>query len=368
MAPVFLDVFSLEQVYLWPRAYWHKNKNERQETILEDTIESWLIEKNDYLKLITGGPGIGKSSFSKMFAAKLSRNHDWDVFLIPLHLLALRNDFKAAVEEQLSCWFDGFDLSKKERPFLLILDGLDEIEMQAGVKEAVRNFINQLVNKVAILNNNPNQAVFKVILTGRDLAIEAAKDCNCNQDGQILHILPYNNKERQEWWNKYRNARGDEVIPLPPEFTNDNLKEITSQPLLNYLTITVWRDDPDYFIKNPNINQIYFRLFENVHERVWGQKIGGKEAPNLVGKLEFSQFMDVLEDVGLAIWHSNSRSVTQESINQRCTISKTDQLLRKLEGGDKNGHGIDKLLLSFYFRGNEIKGEKTYEFTHKSFG
>ncbi len=89
---VFSESFSLAQIYIPLRAYYkvkkgkphgdsmvlgRKNDDENVKRIVVD-LETHLLDwvnkekKNDGIRIIRGGPGYGKSSFLKMFAAKLT--------------------------------------------------------------------------------------------------------------------------------------------------------------------------------------------------------------------------------------------------------------------------------------------------------
>ena len=96
----------MRQVYVPLRAYYEQesevhqqivsdhNLNERIVLDLNLVLEAWLQDNrpDDAIRLITGGPGSGKSSFSKMFAAQQSRIEDRLILFIPLHLFRHSDD------------------------------------------------------------------------------------------------------------------------------------------------------------------------------------------------------------------------------------------------------------------------------------
>jgi len=103
--PMFLEAFSLKQVYVPLRAYYERqverqleqklelgiNEEKEYERVVVDLnkeLETWLHEAkpDDAIRLISGGPGSGKSSFAKIFAAQLAEKGEILVLLIPLHL------------------------------------------------------------------------------------------------------------------------------------------------------------------------------------------------------------------------------------------------------------------------------------------
>jgi hypothetical protein len=123
--PMFNEAFSLKKVYIQLRAYYEckldcdKSRNtdkgidaeKKREKIvfeLEKHLDEWANanEASDAIRIISGGPGCGKSSFSKMFAAKQSEREDRQVLFVPLHRFEPKDDLVDAVREFVS--LDGF--------------------------------------------------------------------------------------------------------------------------------------------------------------------------------------------------------------------------------------------------------------------
>jgi REP element-mobilizing transposase RayT len=116
--PMFLEAFSLKQVYVPLRAYYERQVERQPEQKLElgitegkeyervvvdlnSELETWLQEAkpDDAIRLISGGPGSGKSSFAKIFAAQQAEKGEIPVLLIPLHLFTPSDDLVKAVGE-----------------------------------------------------------------------------------------------------------------------------------------------------------------------------------------------------------------------------------------------------------------------------
>ena len=76
----------------------------------------------------------------------------------------------------------------------------------------------------------------------------------------------------------------------------------------------------------------------------------------------------MLEEVGLATWHGDSRSTTIQAIQQHCEASGVGHLLTCFQQGAEAG--VTNLLAAFFFRQHDknAKGDRTFVFTHKSFG
>jgi hypothetical protein len=96
---VFAETFSLEQIYIPLRAYYLKKTDDTQKqpkkVIVDclEELETWVNtkDKTNAIRYLSGGPGSGKSSFTKIFAAKQAQKGLY-VLLIPLHQFSFKND------------------------------------------------------------------------------------------------------------------------------------------------------------------------------------------------------------------------------------------------------------------------------------
>ncbi len=103
-------------------------------------------------------------------------------------------------------------------------------------------------------------------------------------------------------------------------------------------------------------------LLAAVHERQWERR---QHAGS--GDLKEDQFVRILEEIALAIWHGDGRTTTVDAIRARCERGRLTKYLEQFTEGAKQG--VMRLLTAFYFRqAGDIRGERTFEFTHKSFG
>lgn len=179
--PMFLEAFSLKQVYVPLRAYYKREVEGESERKLERGIaeekqyervvvdlnrelETWLQEgkPDDAIRLISGGPGSGKSSFAKIFAAQQADKGEIPVLFIPLHLFKLSDDLVKAVGEfvQLERFLphNPLDRVDGESRLLIIFDGLDELWMQGKVaEEAAKQFVEEIRTSNGFCNRSSSQ-------------------------------------------------------------------------------------------------------------------------------------------------------------------------------------------------------------------
>jgi len=404
--PMFLEAFSLKQVYVPLRAYYERevkcppeqrleggivesNDKERVVVNLNKELETWLQEakSDDAIRLISGGPGSGKSSFGKIFTAQLAEKGEITVLFIPLHLFKLSDDLVRAIGEFVQV--EGFlphnplDRSDGESRLLVIFDGLDELSMQGKIAaEAAREFIEEVRLKVNQFNQHHTR--LQVLISGREVVVQANRS-KFRQPQQLLYLLPYflteeekedfvdeqkllKQDQRQLWWQSYGKAKGRDHTGLPPELNRDNLLEITTQPLLNYLVALSIERDKLQFSEDTNLNQIYEDLLEAVYERGYENN----RYHRVTEGIQKDEFVGILEEIALACWHGDSRTTTVAEIERHCDNSGVRVILNRFQASfnEDSKASVTRLLTAFYFResGGVRASEKTFEFTHKSFG
>ncbi|MEN8906853.1 MAG: pentapeptide repeat-containing protein [Clostridiales bacterium] len=396
--PLFSESFSLKQVYIILRAYYNiSSENLSLENIktikikkevvnIEDEFQNWLkmSDKRDCIKVIRGGPGYGKSSFLKMLAYSLVKNdYKYKVLFIPLHHFKIKDDLYDSVKNYIleSGYIQHNPFENNDTKFLLLFDGLDEITMQGKNSiEAAGHFIEEILRKISI--KNEHNIKLKVIISGRDLVIQQ-NDHRIRNKRCILNLIPYylklsvegkkeyvdNNNlldidQRNIWWEKYGKVNGKNYTKLPNLLDSDNLYEITSQPLLNYLVALSFERGKINFSKKTLLNEVYKDLLEAVYERDYDSRRIHKSIKNF----NFKDFTRILEEIAITSWHGNGRTSTVKDIENRIRKNNLDKLFKefKLEAEK----GIMSLLTSFYFRKSYdiYDNNETFEFTHKSFG
>ncbi len=399
--PIFWETFSLKQIYVPLRGFYeekeikatpdtdyHREPSFKRIVIkLQEQLETWLeaAKSDDAIRLLTGGPGSGKSSFCKVFAAQQARLEK-QVLYIPLHRLSFSTDLVTAVQTFVQ--HDGFlpenplEPRDQDLKLLIIFDGLDELSMQGKIaQEVAHNFINEVRDQVKSFNQNKTR--LQVLISGRDVVVQSNKN-NFKKPQQIITILPYwvdksddfsdvdnllKVDQRDQWWQQYGQAKGKNYAQLPPELSGKNLQEITAQPLLNYLIALTFERGEVQFSQETNLNNIYENLLKAVYERGYEKNSPGHRA---IEGITEKDFVLILMEIALSCWHGNGRTTTVIEIEEHCENNGLKNLLKNFQDSfqsDSQG-SITRLLTAFYFReSGDLRGsEKTFEFTHKSFG
>ncbi|MBL8152201.1 MAG: ATP-binding protein, partial [Blastocatellia bacterium] len=395
---VFDENFGLKQIYQPLRAFYppqnHSESRHRQQKAtnpadppkkkvvdLEKKLLAWL-ETNDQreaIKVLCGGPGSGKSSFAKVFAANRDLQDRRKVVLIPLHRFTFTEDLSDAVGNFVAAYGlnNPIDLKDPEKGLLIIFDGLDELALSGKVgAEIARGFISEVRKKVDSAYSK--EIPIKILITSRDLVIQT-NIMEFRQQNQILHLIPYyepnqtnyNDPEnllkkdyRDDWWRKFGELKGKIYDGIPEKLKEGKLGEVTAQPLLNYLVSLSFERGEIDFSKNSNINEIYEDLFKSVYDRDWEKRLhpGARS-------LEFDDFHLFFEKVAISAWHGDGRKTSEEEIKKNCKKSGIDHIFEQFQEQTKKSD-LTNLLTAFYIRESDSrnsKDDKTFEFTHKSF-
>ena len=390
-APILSANFGLTDVYVPLRGYYTRiASDKRQEKVVVDlarSLNEWIQTKDpkDAVRIISGGPGSGKSSFVKIFAAHYAKQNRGHVLFIPLHHPCFDQaaDFEEGIER-----FVQYDLHLKQKlldpdnetlELLIIIDGLDELSFQSNAAQhTVHSFFKEVRRTVKLFNLHSVRV--QIIMTGREVTIQDSLE----DVGKILHVLPYvvsnsrpqpgipqpyvdkqkllETDQRDQWWEKYGALTKTNYSSLPDRIRHPALREITAQPLLNYLVAISYLEGK-LSSRQANLNTVYADLLEAVYVR--GYDDNGKHLA--ITEISESAFQQMLEMIALCAWQRRTRRVTIREVEALCKRHNAVQLLSVFT--EDSTVGITRLLTAFYFRQSDRKdGEQTFEFTHKSFG
>ena len=206
--PVFWEAFSLKQIYIPLRAYVEetleenftiekqRNLNSSKRIVINPLkeLETWLnkADKHNAIRLLTGSPGSGKSSFTKIFAAQLARDGK-NVLFIPLHHFKLTGDMIKSIGEFLQFGdflpYNPLERDNQDLQLIIVFDGLDELSQQGKIAQQVaRDFIDEV--RFLVKSFNQNQTRLQVLISGREIVIQANRN-KFSQPQQLLYLLPY---------------------------------------------------------------------------------------------------------------------------------------------------------------------------------
>jgi hypothetical protein len=360
--------------------------------MLEDTVLEWLEadDRTDRIRLLSGGPGSGKSTFAKRLAAALALQARWRVVFVPLQRLRGTGPLESRINDYFRRERLGFgaeisplsDIGRDaHRDWVIIFDGLDELAKEGASSEsAAQDFATALADfRLAIAQS----ASVRFIVLGRAPSMQKASRRLGLAGPGTLHVAdmrpfekPPGNPsshgvkvhdslklqhidQRKEFWLRWAAAKGVSK-EVPRAMTAEALSDLTKEPLLAYLLILSGYTGPKWNEAAENRNRIYSAIFDRIWERERDKPT--RIRLNELGKPGFESLMQAL---GIAAWRGGGRTGDESAF-----ISVRDVLMsQKIREKAKNC-GIDDLesvALLFYTRRDE-EGGQGYEFLHKSFG
>ncbi len=402
--PIFgqeISKISLGQLYVPLRAAWLKagvtasaeessyfSPKHYEIAEIDQLLENWLDaeDSNDWLRLIGGGPGSGKSTTLRAMASRVSCRSDWRPLYIPLQHIELEADLREAIGKYFTETFGNpFNQSPLARsviedgpPLVLLFDGLDEIVAPGeGANEVVGTFANKLNNLVAALTGGSRRPI-KVVVSGRMPAFQAARRYMTPKSGGSLEVhgfCPISDgssfvadeiwtlDQRPLWWAKYA-ILTNQSVDVPEAFKNYKLSSITNEPLLCYLLTLAGYATEKWQLAADNRNRIYEALVNSIYDRGWGSGIVKRQgAGKTLNKEDFNKLM---ETIALAAWLGGDVRVASEDMFRSC-IPMTAAQSAWDAFTDDNGSDVTNLAMNFYLKASE-KSQRGFEFTHKSFG
>lgn len=334
---------------------------------LHGDMEDWLKAQDPHrcIRLLRGGPGSGKSSFVKAFAADLAKGLQgseigWRPLVVELQKLLGRGN--TPVRDRSHGWLrrgidallvgNGrpFDISPLDRdhqdslrPLVILLDGLDELAVPGspGAQRVAEDVWDEVDALLTNLNPGNGPARALALITGREAIIAAAMtsrqarelpqqdalavvglhaiDLEHPTNPEVLELVSEGDvvttDQRKDWWELFAAATGASATP-PPVFQADRqpLGTLTDEPLLCYLLALTGKAEESRTRDTTRRTEIYDALIGEVWDRRWGP--AGSPAKGLtpdqladkrrVGPLSFfkrkEDFQHVLEAIALAAW------------------------------------------------------------------
>ena len=401
--PIFgqeIDGISLSQLYVPLRGYWPiKSTGESHEAnyqpggvnthvvMIDEEIDSWLLSDGDedWLRLIGGGPGSGKSTTLKNLACRYAKQDSWRPLYIPLQHIGVDGDLRQKINayfaDRTGSAFKQPPISRQSvesgPPLLLIFDCLDELSApNEAANDTVQNFTGKLNSLYSSLTGN-NRAKVRVIVSGRLPAFQAAKRfLPIGNNGAIeaygyaptrRHTVEetlWTLDQRPTWWKQYAAAKSIGQDSVPEALISRSLQGISHEPLLCYLLALSNYTGENWHEAASNPNLIYKALINSVYERGWGDGPQKRLGPGR--SMTAIEFNTLMQTFGLAAWLGGDARIAAEPM-----FKATLNITRGVDAWEAferdNGSDMNNLAMNFYLKSSDIS-HRGFEFTHKSFG
>ncbi len=396
--PIFAEAFGLRPIYVPLRAKLKIDEKELdgkkfklskylwEWKDLESYLTAWVLGEKPGLpnvQFISGGPGSGKSSFCKMWAAYLAEKYPeiYPIF-VPLHRYRIEENLDKGIREFLNQnnFFNQveFKLNGNKKRIVLILDGLDELALsQREITHTLLGFIESLLRLAENWQHVGNP--ISILISGREFAVQENEPFFNGYAGW-LKLLPFKKEnndqtmfknteklinQRDEWWKNFQELRGKKPTGIPDQIeSNEKLENLSIEPLLNYLlAVSI---EKGLQIKSQTRNKdIYESLVSSVYKRDYH---GKRYTLPGIKPFEETQFFQALEEIAVACWHQKTRSATMEQIERQFEKQNKKILLEDYMESWKAGSAVKSLVVAFFFYASKSsEGEWVFEFIHKSF-
>lgn len=369
-------------------SYRHINKSLPDELLNLVQGENNLGLKEEVVKtsvtIIFGYPGQGKSSFCKKFIHDYIRknilsNEDKSIYFIRLRdvrdVIGLFKDplqtLKIQIENDIRRRI-GDDYKIADRDFfksLLILDGLDELEMikeNSFNSEYVYRLIQAIYDQVFQCNKNGNP--IEIIITSRYGRVDIGDLIKRNI--LVVRLAELSIEQQKKWLENYKEGGGGTWVTNKhiERYYNEkerflHLSELMEQPILLNM-ITQLETEPE---EDADRSKLYDKLFDLLIFRAWdeGKTLKMHEdlavTPELLRKL--------IQETAFAVYQSG-----REYIHKRKLINSVSPRIRNFfeiaESSSEKNTYLQKLMMSFYLQEtlNRDKDSNDFaiEFVHKS--
>jgi uncharacterized protein YjbI with pentapeptide repeats len=397
---------TVAQIYQPLRAYWEESKEEKNDlfdevgvkkvqsvhmNFIELLIEDWLssYDGKDRIRLISGGPGSGKSTFMKYLAAKMAQTDGWFPVFVPLQRIRGSGPLEYRIEQYFRLE-NGDSFGSQISPlmgfgnmagrWLIIFDGLDELAKDGlGAENAAQEFASSLAEWLGRL---PNSVQINFVVSGRAPAMQdARRRLSLLGKGTffVQDMAPFNPADvtlpsgiaikapddlqkldqRGDFWKRYAVVKRIN-IEVPEALRAKELSDLTKEPLLCHLLILSGYATKDWLVAANNRNTIYAAIFQ----KIW-QRESSKSARSNLLKIGEDCFDALMQCLGLASWQGNGRTGNESVFkNLRSNFLRGDHL----EKSESYGLGsLSNIAILFYTKIDETEG-RGFEFLHKSFG
>ncbi|MBD1879964.1 pentapeptide repeat-containing protein [Coleofasciculus sp. FACHB-T130] len=383
--PVFREIFTFKDIYVPLKVQpVNPKKGEIDQDAEPIEIESWAkamladVQKQDKVMFIQGGPGRGKSVFCRMFADWVWQHlHPvWTPILIRLRdIRTFEKSFEKTLQAAVGCNFAATDdgwLTDRDTRFLFLLDGFDELVMERGTSQELKDFLWQVEDFQGSCKRNSEKG-HRVLITGRPLALQGIEG-RMPPNLERVELLPMDDELQQQWFTKWETQVGKNKSSAFQEFLQDarcpdRVRELAKEPLLLYLLAAMHRDGKltvEMFEGASGVGAkilIYEQSLEWVlteQRKEWlNRKLTGQETAGL---------RRILAEAGLCVVQSGGECAAVKTIESRL---KDDESAIELIQQARERHGEDALknaLAAFYLQAAAGDKDGYVEFAHKSFG
>lgn len=384
---VFDESFSFKDIYVPLKAKLVDKNGEIDEKVDSLYLETWakenLLNLNnlEQVMFVQGGPGRGKSVFCRMFSDWVRQHlHPiWTPILVRLRDLdSFESRLENTLEAELKINFIQNDknwLTNKNTRFLFILDGFDELHIEARTNLSLEAFIKQ-VSGFQQECKSYREMGHRVLITGRSMSLQGIHHLPRNLER--VEIAEMDGELQQKWldkWEKLPANKGKTAAFgqfLQGDKCPSEVKKLAQEPLLLYLLAAMYRDGKLAIDKLEQANHSTAKIviYQEALNWVLTKQRSQTDGTNLNIELTQQKPEDlkrILTEAAVCVVQSGGEFASMSMLEARLQDDEAAKALIEKAKEKLGNEALKTALAAFYIRPAD-KQEGGVEFFHKSFG
>ncbi|MEH1923046.1 NACHT domain-containing protein [Nostoc sp.] len=384
---VFDESFSFQDIYVPLKAKPVDKNGEIDQKLDSLDLETWakenLLNPNNLEQVIfiQGGPGRGKSVFCRMFSDWVRQHlHPiWTPILIRLRDLdSFESRLENTLEAELKISFIQSDknwLTNKNTRFLFILDGFDELHIEARSNLNLEAFIKQ-VSGFQQECKSYREMGHRVIITGRSMSLQGIPHLPRNLER--VEIVEMDGELQQKWLDKWEELPANKGKTaafgqfLQSDKCPSEVKKLAQEPLLLYLLAAMYRDGKLAIdkLKQASRSTAKIVIYQEALNWVLTKQRSEVDGTNLNIELTQQKPEDlkrILTEAAVCVVQSGGEFASMSMLEARLQDDEKAKALIEKAKEKLGNEALKTALAAFYIRPAD-KQEGGVEFFHKSFG
>jgi len=384
---VFDESFSFKDIYVPLKAKAVDKNGEIDENVDSLDLETWakenLLNPNnlEQVMFVQGGPGRGKSVFCRMFSDWVRQHlHPiWTPILIRLRDLdSFESRLENTLEAELKISFIQNDqnwLTNKNTHFLFILDGFDELHIEARTNLNLEAFIKQVSGFQKECKDYPDMG-HRVLITGRSMSLQGIPHLPRNLER--VEIVEMDGELQQKWLDKWEELPANKGKTTAfGEFLQDDkcpseVQKLAQEPLLLYLLAAMYRDGKLAIDKLEQANRSTAKIVIYQEALNWVLTKQRSQADGTNLNIELTQqkpedLKRILTEAAVCVVQSGGEFASMSMLEARLQDDEAAKALIEKAKEKLGNEALKTALAAFYIRPAD-KQEGGVEFFHKSFG
>lgn len=302
------------------------------------------------LIFLMGGPGSGKTSLMDVFASEVAKTESINFVLVPAKKLNPNRGILPEVQNYLKELGHASlaDVITATKDVIIAIDGFDELA------HATLSSLETFFRQAQELVRERSGSRLRVIMSGRP-TLFSTNDVSIPAGSHIVSLQPFDPDRIKEWSSNWREATGgtfEGAVYLTS--SSEDLRELATQPMLLYLLAKMHEENEAIPASLGEEGGVRYKIYCKILDWVCRRQEEKKVPTPLTASLR--RFLQV---AGLATHQSGQRTLHWSNFIMALERSGL------ADDSTKINSKVHSTILAFAFTS---LAERSWEFTHKSFG